>query len=396
MKILHIGKYYPPYLGGMEKVTFDLVKGLNEKGIQTDVLCFNTKNQTQIEQKKYKIIRAAVFVTLFSTPFSLAIYKQLKKIHKEYDLIHLRLPNPTATLALQMLGYKSKLVLHWHLDIVKQKLLKVFYKPFQNSLLKSADAIIVTSQTYLDHSRDLEKHVHKCVVIPIGINQDHLRENPAFREKLENQYVGKKLVFSMGRLIYYKGFEYLIEAAKYLNEGYKIVIGGKGPLEKKLRETIDSNNLGKKVELIGKIPQEELWEYYRRADVFCLPSVQRSEAFGIVLVEAMSAGCPLVTTKIGSGTSWINQEGVTGFAVSPRNPKKLAEAIENIAGNEELTTAFSKNAIQRYNTEFRLPFMIDRTVDLYKKLLKKDFHKFANSGKNTNNTTQSFFGSKSH
>lgn len=188
----------------------------------------------------------------------------------------------------------------------------------------------------------------------------------------------------------------MIEAAKYLNEGYKIVIGGKGPLEKKLRETIDSNNLGKKVELIGKIPQEELWEYYRRADVFCLPSVQRSEAFGIVLVEAMSAGCPLVTTKIGSGTSWINQEGVTGFAVSPRNPKKLAEAIENIAGNEELTTAFSKNAIQRYNTEFRLPFMIDRTVDLYKKLLKKDFHKFANSGKNTNNTTQSFFGSKSH
>lgn len=371
MRVLHIGKYYPPYLGGMEKVTFDLVEGLNQKEVQTDVLCFNTENQTKIEEDKYKIIRISVFATLFSTPFSFSIFSQLKKIHRKYDLVHLHLPNPTAALALQALNYKGQLVLHWHLDIVKQKLLKVFLKPFQTALLKRADAIIVTSQTYLDHSLDLKNHAEKCVAIPIGINQDHLRENPAFREKLENQYVGKKLVFSMGRLIYYKGFEYLIEAAKYLNEGYKIVIGGKGPLEKKLRETIDSNNLGKKVELIGKIPQEELWEYYRRADVFCLPSIERSEAFGIVLLEAMSAGCPVVSTEIGSGTSWINQDGITGLVIPPRNSKKMALAITNILENKELTVDFSKNALARYHAEFKLSLMIDRTVDLYKRLMGK-------------------------
>lgn len=371
MRVLHIGKYYPPYLGGMEKVTFDLVEGLNQKEVQTDVLCFNTENQTQIEQKKYKVIRAAVFATLFSTPFSIAIFKQLKKIHKEYDLIHLHLPNPTAALALQMLGYKGKLVLHWHLDIVKQKLLKVFYKPFQESLLKSADAIIVTSQTYLDHSRDLKNHAEKCVAIPIGINQNHLIENPIFRRELENKYSGKKIIFSIGRLIYYKGFEYLIEAAKFLNDDYRIIIGGKGHLRKKLQEIIDSNNLGDKVELIGEIDRTELWEYYRRADVFCLPSIERSEAFGIVLLEAMSAGCPVVSTEIGSGTSWINQDGITGLVVPPRNSKKMALAITNILENKELTVEFSKNALARYHAEFKLSLMIDRSVDLYKRLMGK-------------------------
>lgn len=373
MKVLHIGKYYPPFLGGMEKVTFDLVEGLNEKEVKTDVLCFNRDNKTKIEEGKYKIIRASVFATLFSTPLSFSIFRQLKKIHQEYDLIHIHLPNPTAALAFQLLNYKGKLVLHWHLDIVKQKVVKFFYKPFQNWLLKRADAVIVTSQTYLEHSRDLKKHAQKCIAIPIGINKDHLIENPSFREKLEEKYRGEKLIFSMGRLIYYKGFEYLIEAAKFLGDDCKIVIGGIGPLEKKLRGLIEANNLEGKVELIGKINQEELWEYYRRADVFCLPSVERSEAFGIVLLEAMAASCPLVSTDIGSGASWINQDGITGFVVPPRDAKKLASAMENIIRDEKMKLEFSKNSLARYNEEFRLPLMIGRTLELYKNLSGDSF-----------------------
>lgn len=127
-----------------------------------------------------------------------------------------------------------------------------------------------------------------------------------FREKLALDYKNKKVVFSLGRLIYYKGFEYLIDAVKYLDEDTVILIGGIGALKEKLQKQIEDNNFQDRVKLIGKVPAAELAEYYTRADVFCLPSIERSEAFGIVLLEAMAFGCPLISTSMGSGTSWVN------------------------------------------------------------------------------------------
>ncbi|PZD79109.1 glycosyltransferase [Mesonia sp. K7] len=371
MKVLHVGKYYPPFYGGIEKVNYDLVETLNEKGIQTDVFCFNHKKGSQTTQRKYKIQRTGVWITKFSTPISFSIFKDLHEIYQHYDIIHLHMPNPTAAIALQFLPFKGKIILHWHLDIVKQKLIKTAYKPFQTHLLKKADAVIVTSPDYLESSKDLQSYKDKCHVIPLGIDETYLKENIDFRSKLAEKYKSKKVVFSLGRLIYYKGFEYLIEAAKHLDENTIVLIGGIGALKDKLQKQIIDNHLQKKVKLIGKIPSSELAEYYKRADVFCLPSIERSEAFGIVLLEAMALGCPLITTSIGSGTSWVNQHQETGLVVTPKNSIVIADAIKIILSDKKSKVRYSENAQRRFNNHFKLEQMTDKTLHLYRNLLKE-------------------------
>ncbi len=372
MNVLHIGKYYPPFFGGIEKVNFDIVEGLNREGIKTDVFCFNHEPGTKIEDEDYRIFRTSVATTKFSTPISLSLFKNLRAIYKNYDIIHIHMPNPTAALGLQFLQFKGKIILHWHLDIVKQRILKIGYKPFQNHLLKKADAIIVTSEEYLKHSNDLKPYLKKCHVIPIGIENSYLKENPEFRRKLHSDYEGKRIIFSLGRLIYYKGFEYLIDAAKELDDDCIILIGGVGLLMESLNNRIKQYNLEHKVKLLGKIPKSELGEYYYNASVFCLPSIERSEAFGIVLVEAMSCGCPLISTSIGSGTSWVNKHDETGLVVLAKDPSQLASAIKKIVKNPKLRSKFAKNGRNRFEKEFRLDTMIERTLKLYRDLYDKN------------------------
>lgn len=368
MRVLHIGKYYPPFFGGIEKVNFDLVETLNQEGVKTDVFCFNHNKGSEHSNNGYNIYRTGVLITKFSTPISFSVFKDIRTIYKQYDIIHIHMPNPTAAIAFQFLSFKGKIVLHWHLDIVKQKLIKIGYKPFQTHILKKADAIITTSPDYLENSKDLKPYRHKCHVIPLGINDSYLFENLEFRKKLTLDYQQKKIVFSLGRLIYYKGFEYLIDTAKYLESDTIILIGGVGPLEAKLQKRIKEMNLQGKVKLLGKVPKYELAEYYIRADVFCLPSIERSEAFGIVILEAMACSCPIISTSIGSGTSWVNQHQETGLVVPPKDPRELAKAIKHITQSPHLKEKFSHNARKRFENNFKLKQMTQKTVNLYHSL----------------------------
>lgn len=365
MKVLHIGKYYPPFFGGVEKVNFDLVETLNEKGVETDVFCFNHEQGSKTTTINYKIFRTSVWATKFSTPLSFSVFKDLKKIYQDYDIIHLHMPNPTAALAFQFLPFKGRIILHWHLDIVKQKMIKIAYKPLQTHIIKKSDAIIVTSPDYLESSSDLKPFRDKCHVIPLGIDDSYLTENLSFEEDWLEKYKGKKVVFSLGRLIYYKGFEYLIDAAKLLDEDTIILIGGVGALQEELQQQIEDNSLQERVKLLGKIPTEELATYYKLADVFCLPSIERSEAFGIVLLEAMACGCALISTSMGSGTSWVNQHQETGLVVPAKNSEEIAKAIAVITNDKALNKKFSKNARERFENNFKLEQMTERTLDLY-------------------------------
>lgn len=372
LKVLHIGKYYPPFFGGVEKVNYDLVETLNEKGVETDVFCFNHEPGSQTITTKYKIVRTSVWVTKFSTPISFSIFQDLKKIYQEYDIIHIHMPNPTAALALQFLPFKGKIILHWHLDIVKQKLIKIGYKPLQSHILKKSDAIIVTSPDYLENSKDLKTFRNKCHIIPIGIDDSYLVENADFEKYLKEKYENKKIVFSLGRLIYYKGFEYLIDAAKLLDDDIMILIGGVGVLEKKLQQQIEDNNLQGKVKLLGRVPENQLATFYKKADVFCLPSIERSEAFGIVLLEAMACSCSLISTSMGSGTSWVNQHQVTGLVIPAKSSAEIAKAIKTITGNKSLNERFSQNARKRFENNFKLEQMTRKTLDLYLRLYNNE------------------------
>lgn len=369
MKVLQFGKFFPPDTGGMESVIGDLTNGLS-KEIACDVLCCNSKNKTEIDNShNYQIIRTASLIKLFSTSISPALVYWLKKIGNNYDIIHLHLPDPMASLAYFLVRPKGGLVLHWHSDIIRQKIFLFLYDPLQFWILKKSDKIIATSSRYAQGSRYLKKYQHKTVVIPLGLDVEKFKKSEFAIKEIKNKFKNKPIVFSLGRLIYYKGYEFLIEAMKSV-EAY-LLIGGSGSLERKLQKQIEDCNMGKKVFLLGKIKNEDLGSYYQVCDVFCLPSIYKSEAFGLVQSEAMFFGKPVVSTDIiGSGTAWVNQDGETGFTVPPRDSDALAAAINKIINNPKIKLKMGVNSKRRFEDNFTIDIMVEKTIKLYKELIK--------------------------
>ncbi|WP_297766479.1 glycosyltransferase [uncultured Muriicola sp.] len=374
MKVLHIGKYYPPYFGGTEKVTFDLVEGLNNTNFNVDVLCSNHENNgNHFTEGLYSIYRVKTIGEVASTSISVGFSSLLKKIQNEYDLIHVHLPNPLANLAIFLTRPKCKIIIHWHLDIINRPILLKLYSPLQDWLLNRSDKIVATSQNYIDGSKYLQKHKNKTNYIPLGIDITDLEVDDAVVARIKKRFMNKKIVFGLGRLINYKGFEYLIEAAKDFDEDIVTIVGGVGKLERELKQRINNNNLQDKVVLLGKIPFNELGAYYRACDLFCLPSITKNEAFGLVQIEAMAFGKPIVSTNIdGSGVPWVNKNNVTGKVVSPKNSKEIAIAINSILSNEQTIKRYSQNCIKRYNELFTKDKMILEFTKLYLGTLNRE------------------------
>jgi rhamnosyl/mannosyltransferase len=295
---------------------------------------------------------------------------KLRRISGNYDIVHVHHPDPMACLSLFLSNYKGKVVLHWHSDILKQKTLLKLYQPLQNWLIKRADMIVGTTPVYVQQSPCLQQVQHKIDYIPIGVEpivppRDRVQE-------IRASYKGKKIVFSLGRLVEYKGYEYLIEAAEYLNDDYVVLIGGGGPLRGKLQAKINNAGLSDRVKLLGFLPDEVLPQYFEACDLFCMSSIWKTEAFGIVQIEAMSCGKPVVATRIPeSGVSWVNEDGVSGLNADPENGKSLAEAILKVTKNEETYNKFAKGAYDRYKSLFSYEQMIDNCMRIYSGLWKK-------------------------
>jgi len=369
MKILHLGKYYPPHKGGIEKTTQDIVEGLNSNGINCDVIALSDKaNRLINDGKQYKIYFENSNLKAFSGSFSFDYVRRLKKIANEYDIIHVHFPNPIAGLALLYAKPNAKIVIHWHSDIINKPILYFFYAPLEKRVLKIASEILVTSPNYLEKSKPLKRYNNKCKLLPSCCDPVQKRDGLKLRfEKEINK--STTTIFSLGRLVPYKGFGYLIESAKYLDDNYKIYIGGDGPLYKKLESQIRKNKLQKKVILLGRLTDNEVTDYYNLCDIFCLPSIEKSEAFGLVQCEAFSVGKPVVSTMIeGSGVSWVNQDNITGKTVLPKSGKAIADAIKEIGQNPDLKMRMSQNAIKRYQESFRKEIMIDQIIKYYKNL----------------------------
>jgi rhamnosyl/mannosyltransferase len=373
MKILQLGKFYPPVFGGIQNVMYEFTTGLNEENIHCDVLCSNNQNIYQItDEDGYKIFRTKSYGIYFSTSITPQMIFKLKEIQNEYDIISIHAPDPMAALALFMIKPQGRVVLHWHSDVIKQKFLLKLFDPLQNWLINRADVIIGATKIHIEDSNQAHLMKDKNVILPYPFNSNTLKscvDINLFSELKEN-YKNKKIIFSMGRLIYYKGFSYLIEAAKYLNDDYVILIGGEGELEASLKKIIDDNNLTSKVKLIGFIPHKELGTYYKLCDIFCLSSVFRSEMFGIVQLEAMSFGKPIITSKLEkSGVCSVNIHGVTGQCVASNNAIAIADAIISILKNHYTYKTYSENCIYRVDEVFNKKKVINKLINIYKKLL---------------------------
>ena len=371
MKILQIGKFYP-IIGGVEKVMFDLTSGFAAIGVECDMLCANydtTVKKTVIKElsPNNRIIICPAIKKLFATMISPAMIRELKRRCNDYDIIHIHHPDPMAALALYMSNYKGKIVLHWHSDILKQANLLKLYRPLQNWLINKAAVIVGTTPVYIKESPYLKNVQDKCTYLPIGI--DEVKWEAHAVEQIRNLYPGKKIIFSLGRLVQYKGYEYLIDAAKNLSDDYIILIGGSGPLKDSLQAQIDDNNLQSKVKLLGRVSEEDLPNYYQAIDLYCLSSTMKTEAFAIVQVEAMASRKPVVSTMIpGSGVAWVNADKESGITVETHSAKALSDAFIKILEDKDIYDRLAQGARNRYETVFRKEKMIQKCLDIYRSL----------------------------
>ncbi|EIU7556050.1 glycosyltransferase [Providencia rettgeri] len=369
MKVLHLSKYYKPFSGGIEQVVADLCEGGNSQNIKSDVLAINHEKKN----KNYTINGVDVFsfksnLKYASADISINYIIKLRDIIQDYDIIHIHLPNPLANLAIFLANSKNvKIVIHWHSDIVKQKKLKFFYKPLQSWLLKKACSIITTTPVYGDCSKDLLNYKNKITTIPIGINPHNYSINTEIISSIKAKYLNKKIIFSLGRLVYYKGFEYLVEACAKLPDNYVVLLGGNGEEKLKLIQKIKLLNLQDKFILLGFIKDTDLPSYFAACDAFCLPSIEKSEAFGVVQLESFLFNKPVVSCNIpGSGVSWVNQDNISGITVEPKNSDKLASALLTVTQD---TTSFP-NLKAYFNENFSADVMVSRTIRLYSELNK--------------------------
>lgn len=371
--ILQLGKFFPPDLGGMESVIYDITLGLNERRIACDALCSNSKRaySEEILPCGAKIMRCASFGKLASTAITPQMIFKLRKIIAHYDIIHIHLPDPMANFALFCANHKGKkIIIHWHSDIIKQKFLLKFYAPLQHWLLKRADSIIATTQQYADFSPTLKPFRDKIVVIPIGI--DSLLKSHSHAESTESAESrrDKKTIFALGRLVKYKGFEYLVESMRYLPD-FTLYIAGSGAELANLKAQIKALSavdlsIKNRIFLLGKINERTKRAHLNNDSIFVLPSITRNEAFGVVQLEAMSAKMPVIATDIkGSGVSFVNLHNESGLIVQPRDAKAIAEAILCVMADYP---RFSEGAQRRYLAHFTKDKMIDKITNLYDRI----------------------------
>lgn len=369
IKVLQLGKFHP-VKGGVEKVMYAFMLGLGQQGISSDMLCASDDDEVgETELTPFcRIFKTKTVAKKSATMISPEMVTELRRMSHEYDIIHIHHPDPMAALALLLSGYKGKVVLHWHSDILKQRLLLQFYKPLQSWMINRSDVIVGTSPVYVEQSAHLTRVQDKVCYLPIGVRERQPEDY--LTSMIRNQYPGKKVVYTMGRLVEYKGYEYLVEAASLLPDDYVVLIGGSGPLKGELQRMVKGYLLNHKVHILGYIPRELEAAYYGAADVFCLSSVLKTEAYAIVQVEAMSVGCPVVATRIeGSGVSWVNEHGVSGLNVAPRSSREIAEAIQSICSNSEVHARFRSGAKDRYQRLFTLDKMTSGLIDIYKRII---------------------------
>lgn len=350
LRILQVNKAYYPHVGGIESLVkqySEELRQLGEAEVQT-LVCRDGRGKTFRETVNgVNVTRAGSLGTYFSCPLSFSFLRLFRKMSKNADVIEIHVPFPLADAALLLSGFKGRVVVAWHSDIVKQKKLLRLYKPLMMRLLRRADCIITATQGHIDGSDYLPQFREKCRVIPYGITpEDYLsvRKKPVLSELCN--YPDSVKVFFTGRLVYYKGVDVLLKAFKNV-KGCELFIAGAGELEYSLKHYAETHRIDNRVHFLGFLPDEKLRQAYADCDIFVLPSVAKSEAFGIVQLEAMVYGKPVINTNLPSGAPCVSLDGQTGITVPPSDAEALAEAINKLAADRRLREMYGNNAAER-------------------------------------------------
>ncbi|MBP3636212.1 MAG: glycosyltransferase [Clostridia bacterium] len=340
MKILHVSKYYAPFQGGTEQIARECVHALAGQSEQR-VICFQHSGGDQTDVVDgVPVVRCGCQAKIRSQSLSWSYGRQLKKLMNEFvpDVVVFHYPNPFAAhFLLRSLPAGVKLVIYWHLDIVKQKFLRRFFAGQNRALLRRATQVITTSRSYAQGSPWLGQAQDKCRVISNCIDAQRLIMTDTVRaraEAIRQQHKGKIICLTVGRHSEYKGLSYLIRAGKLLDDRFQFIITGQGEQTRQLRREAGTDA---RFLFTGLVDDDQLKAYLAAADIFCFPSITRNESFGVALAEAMYFGLPAVTFTIpDSGVNEVCPNGVAGLEVPNRDVQAYARALQTLAEDEAL------------------------------------------------------------
>jgi glycosyltransferase involved in cell wall biosynthesis len=373
MRILHLYKDYCPVLGGIENHIRVLAESQVHRGHEVTVLAVSPGwRAAHRTLNGVHVVLAPRLGTIASTPLSPSLFASLTRM--DSDIVHLHFPHPPGEVAHLLFGRSKGTVLTYHSDIVRQRRLLRVYEPLLRRVLARADRILVTSQAYGDSSPYLRDVQAKCRVVPLGIDVEHFQRAAKPPKAVLRSRWGlpedRPVVVFVGRLRYYKGLDYLLQAMALLPD-VSLLLVGDGPLWNRTQHLASSLGISGRVIFTGDVGEVELPGCYAAGDIFVLPSHTRAEAFGTSIVEAMAAGLPVISTDIHTGTSWVNQHDVTGLVVPPCNPEALADAIRTLVADPQLRQAMGDAALARARNLFQASTMVEAVEGIYREVLGK-------------------------
>jgi len=362
-KVLHVGKFYPPYKGGMETHLQQLCRAL-QSDVDVEVIVANTSTQTVHDHDgEINVHHVGALANVASAPICPGMAKLIR--NTSADIIHLHMPNPAAVVALFASRHQAKIVVTHQSDVLRQRVLKLAYEPWLRWMMSRASRIIALTPNYIQSSTTLLRYREKCVAIPHGINLAEFEQaDPQQVVEIQNRF-GSRIVLAVGRLVYYKGFEYLIRAISGTDA--TVLIIGTGPLREKLVALAHDSHVADRVHFLGEV--DDVLPYYYAARIFVLASVARSEAFGIVQLEAMACGTPVINTSLDTGVPFVSLDRLSGLTVPPANSDALRDAVVSLLYDDDLHHRLALGARNRVREHFTVSRMAEQTLQLYEEVL---------------------------
>ena len=367
MNVLHIYRTcYPETKGGLEQAIRFICKACQQHNVNSTILTLGSEDK-EYSFEGSKIVVVKKDFEIASNGFSFRLFKRFRQLCQTADIIHYQYPWPTGDL-LSLIAPNKPALVSYQSDIIKQRILKRLYWPLEQLFFARINKVIASSPQYARSSKNLINHQHKVSIIPLAIDAAaYPRLNEQVRRKWQ-QAVGNDFFLFIGVLRYYKGLQYLLEAAK-INQ-LPVVIAGDGPERVNLEAYVKKHNLSK-VKIVGFIDEDDKVALHHLSKAFVFPSHLRSEAFGISLLEAQLYSKPIISADIGTGSSYVNIDNETGLIVEPANPTALALAMKTLADDPALAQKLGKQARIRFDTVFTIAQYADNYASIYKALLKQ-------------------------
>jgi rhamnosyl/mannosyltransferase len=369
MRVLHFYKtYYPDTWGGIEQVIRQLCVGTGRLGVTNEVLTLSRGGPSEIEFEGHTVHRVPLDFEIASTGFSFSAIRKLARLARKADVIHYHFPWPFMDLAHFMARINKPSVVTYHSDIVRQKNLLRVYGPLKRRFLRSVDTVVATSPNYLASSPVLKRFEHKTRTITYGLDKTtYPKASEQLKAKWRAQFEERFFLF-VGVLRYYKGLHILLDAMANLD--YPVVIVGAGPEEQALKQHAERLGLTH-VHFIGAVNEEDKAALLELSYAMVFPSHLRSEAFGISLLEGAMYGKPMISSEIGTGTTYINIDNETGLVVPPDDPAALGAAMRTLWENPEQAAEMGRRAEARYWELFTAEKMAENYHALYHELTAK-------------------------